>query len=378
MEKVRPEMKASKNRHTRPCRYFQTNSCNKSVDECDFAHVIADDSITQRHAKLCRFYLGGYCRNGDSCLFRHDGSGTDGVDSERWEDEVLKESPRSFSSDESSCKFTHLPLLCIPPTSLGSPGSSPSAYWGQMYDGVVSPRYYSEDVVPYYFPVMMTRKSVPITTVRPVTPHLDPRLGDATAVSPSRSRSKAKMYKTKPCKFYRTPEGCPKGGECTFIHEDFEKRIPISTTFTRNYRPELPSKPLSPLEESRKRGFFPITWRVIGGGVLMGVNNSSDTNEGRSTTSRERPERPTVTSENTHTGVPTPTKALETNFTESAPSVPPSAVLTCNMNVPNVPQASLRSSSSSPRTRARANSIPSTPCASQVNTTTLFAAAELP
>jgi hypothetical protein len=34
--------------------------------------------------------------------------------------------------------------------------------------------------------------------------------------------------------------------------------------------PHLPTKPVSALEESRKKGFFPISWRVIGGGVMMG------------------------------------------------------------------------------------------------------------
>jgi hypothetical protein len=35
-------------------------------------------------------------------------------------------------------------------------------------------------------------------------------------------------------------------------------------------QPDLPPKPLSVLEDNRKKGFFPISWRVIGGGVMMG------------------------------------------------------------------------------------------------------------
>lgn len=33
---------------------------------------------------------------------------------------------------------------------------------------------------------------------------------------------------------------------------------------------QLPQKPASPVEETRKKNFFPVTWRVIGGGVMMG------------------------------------------------------------------------------------------------------------
>src|SRR5215471_1792004 len=33
---------------------------------------------------------------------------------------------------------------------------------------------------------------------------------------------------------------------------------------------DLPSKPLSVQEENRKKGYFPISWRVIGGGVPLG------------------------------------------------------------------------------------------------------------
>lgn len=32
---------------------------------------------------------------------------------------------------------------------------------------------------------------------------------------------------------------------------------------------DLPTKPLSTIEEKKKQGFYPISWRVIGGGVMM-------------------------------------------------------------------------------------------------------------
>lgn len=36
------------------------------------------------------------------------------------------------------------------------------------------------------------------------------------------------------------------------------------------FPPDFPTKPLSPTEERQKNGFFPINWRVIGGGVPLG------------------------------------------------------------------------------------------------------------
>lgn len=50
------------------------------------------------------------------------------------------------------------------------------------------------------------------------------------------------------------------------IHEE-----PLPTT-TQNLKapPGLPPKPTSQQEENRKRNYFPVSWRVIGGGVLIG------------------------------------------------------------------------------------------------------------
>ncbi|EIM85935.1 uncharacterized protein STEHIDRAFT_121928 [Stereum hirsutum FP-91666 SS1] len=118
---------------------------------------------------------------------------------------------------------------------------------------------------------------------------------------------KARAYKTKQCKFFRKDGTCPKGDQCTFIHERRfrperppQPRLPSPTTPTTaspltststdstlsssSLRtpttassvtatvnpPELPQKPLSSLEEMHAKGLFPITWRVIGGGVTLG------------------------------------------------------------------------------------------------------------
>jgi hypothetical protein len=54
------------------------------------------------------------------------------------------------------------------------------------------------------------------------------------------------------------------------IHEEPVPPISASTTQNLKAPPGLPLKPVSQLEESRKRNYFPVSWRVIGGGVLIG------------------------------------------------------------------------------------------------------------
>ena len=63
----------------KPCLYFQTNDCPLSADECDFAHVIATadqfEALKNPQATLrtkpCWFFLGGKCRDGYWCRFKH-------------------------------------------------------------------------------------------------------------------------------------------------------------------------------------------------------------------------------------------------------------------------------------------------------------------
>ncbi|KAL0579866.1 hypothetical protein V5O48_002113 [Marasmius crinis-equi] len=355
----------------RPCRYFQTNSCQRTADECDFAHVIITDATKEpRHARLCRFFLAGYCKNGDDCRFTHEAESPHSEDgmqlislpaSKEPPDGTpitVGESPRSFSSDESTAsKLSHLPPLYIPPT----PGSSPPGYW-PVYEYTVPPYYYSDET-PYYYSTMIqptiTRATEPVAQ--------DPN--DST--NTPRSRAKAKMHKSTPLL-------------SALIHEDSERRTPgsASPTFREQAQTGLPSKPLSPLEESHKRGFYPITWRVIGGGVRMGVNRFPRPSESRSkepSPARQESPIPQPRSKKADSEpwqVSPNEETPEGNLSAQRPqsrSVAPPGVLTLNVNVSNA-----SSSTPSPRTRARANSIPSTPCAAQVKPTVLFAAAELP
>ncbi|KAJ7213845.1 hypothetical protein GGX14DRAFT_444248 [Mycena pura] len=78
-------------------------------------------------------------------------------------------------------------------------------------------------------------------------------------------------YRTKPCRFFKPGSVCPNGEACTFIHSDPKSNDSISTSSPKSSKlqHELPVKPLSKQEEETRKGFFPISWRVIGGGVML-------------------------------------------------------------------------------------------------------------
>ncbi|RPD77928.1 hypothetical protein L226DRAFT_568908 [Lentinus tigrinus ALCF2SS1-7] len=112
------------------------------------------------------------------------------------------------------------------------------------------------------------------------------------AAKPMRHRNQ--YFKTKPCRFYGEPGGCIKGDRCNFIHEHpDEARRPSglvaavppevvsegelesgaessvqgespSTVATSDHTPSVTSG-----SESKKSNFYPVTWRIVGGGVMM-------------------------------------------------------------------------------------------------------------
>ncbi|KAG6866187.1 hypothetical protein C0991_007737 [Blastosporella zonata] len=53
-----------------------------------------------------------------------------------------------------------------------------------------------------------------------------------------------------------------------------ERLLPVPPPAT------LPPKPITAIEESKKKNFFPISWRVIGGGVLMGSESKPSAEPG--------------------------------------------------------------------------------------------------
>ena len=55
-----------------------------------------------------------------------------------------------------------------------------------------------------------------------------------------------------------------------FSIHDTEKVNQATTANSQDRETNLPPKPRSLLEDAKVRNFYPITWRVIGGGVMMG------------------------------------------------------------------------------------------------------------
>ncbi|KAG2151451.1 hypothetical protein DEU56DRAFT_552214 [Suillus clintonianus] len=95
----------------------------------------------------------------------------------------------------------------------------------------------------------------------------------ATRRKAEQEMEKTIQYKTKPCKFFSPLKNCVQGDKCRFIH-DVEKckRAKQADHQARRTAPShLPPKPRSLMEELKARDYHPIPWRVIGGGVMMGL-----------------------------------------------------------------------------------------------------------
>lgn len=90
----------------KPCLYFQTNSCPLPSHECDYAHVIASpeqfEALKTPQANLrskpCKFFLGGVCKDGYWCRFKHPAKLSESSSSSS--DSTAKDEERGVSSDD--------------------------------------------------------------------------------------------------------------------------------------------------------------------------------------------------------------------------------------------------------------------------------------
>ncbi|KAF9013320.1 hypothetical protein BDQ17DRAFT_1343206 [Cyathus striatus] len=174
----------------------------------------------------------------------------------------------------------------------------------------------------------------------------------ALGLSPKKSsrhsgKNRAAKYKTKPCKFYNTLKGCPTGEGCTFIHGESDRALLNLSLSSGGNGAHLSPKALSLGEEGGKKNFFPIPWRVIGGGVLLSSKQSR-----RNSRSRDRG---SGQDELVEEGVNNATATLKQ---QAVPHVVP-------------PDHDERPK---PRRRLRSNSIPPTPSSAHVKVNTLFSA----
>ncbi|KAI8994203.1 hypothetical protein BD414DRAFT_411800 [Trametes punicea] len=120
------------------------------------------------------------------------------------------------------------------------------------------------------------------------------RVGRSSNVSIVRQPKRNQYFKTKPCRFFGEPTGCVKGDRCNFIHEHpNEGRLPTGLAAPVEVMSEgeaesaadssvqgehpastaatsEPSPSVSTQTEQPKKNFYPVTWRVVGGGVTLG------------------------------------------------------------------------------------------------------------
>ncbi|THV03009.1 hypothetical protein K435DRAFT_775181 [Dendrothele bispora CBS 962.96] len=171
---------------------------------------------------------------------------------------------------------------------LVAPASSPTSAMAMAMEAASSPTSPMASVATTG--TSSTTPSGSSSTPKCLSPETDPKPKSMSKLRKDLNREA--KYKTKPCKFWKARGACPRGDECTFMHGEDDKGWPHNTSTSANsvsndsqsqsspvsstssdggnVKHQLPSKPLSELEEKRQRGFFPINWRVIGGGVLMG------------------------------------------------------------------------------------------------------------
>lgn len=340
-------------RHTKPCKYFQARKCPHPADVCDFAHVVPALPVGRKSLIMCRYDAAGHCKNGSSCHYRHRGDGVsvDGVliaDPEprpEWQsigsptDNAYAEtSPfgyASYNDPWGSSSVINIPVFPSNSTLHNAIDLSPLHSRNSICTTTSMSSTDSDDVVViteapsftehshlYQSQVRVVEAPSP-THIPPLYPTLNNSLGIHTPtwvdprpqvnVTPrvsSRSsvRPKPLKYKTKPCKFYNRETGCPSGEECTFRHNEL-----VHPNTSKNY--------------------FPISWRVIGGGVLIGSKKTD-----------YDPEEGSVSS------------------SESLGSLEPSAPKPTSLPLPKT------------FSRPRSNSIPPTPTTNQVKVGSLFSA----
>lgn len=372
-----------KKRHTKPCKFFQTNRCTLSAQDCDFAHILSIE-MSAKSSTPCWYFAAGHCVNGSRCRFNHvspdqgasdnfrvpvDGApiGRGNVDEKFCGPDItwLVKAARGNVDPDTVRSSGYMnpwyigatqPIysppvpvatrMQVPPSNFhhdvsrmestfsASTSSSSSSdegfasiiqedmkYGEQSYqhssqpdDASPNPHHpfislhpsHNHPQQPYthnsYLPPLRMLIPSPLFDPSPVLPHLAPPAPDPcgayafhmsaspvsvlpTAVlkkgrSKAKARQKSANYKTKPCRYFRVSKTCPNGLDCTFIHDEpghqrssiglnvSQEGTPVDVP--RPLPPGLPLKPVTLAEENKKRNYFPISWRVIGGGVLIG------------------------------------------------------------------------------------------------------------
>ncbi|PFH53417.1 hypothetical protein AMATHDRAFT_1470 [Amanita thiersii Skay4041] len=177
------------------------------------------------------------------------------------------------------------------------------------------------------------------------------------------SKKKLKKYKTKPCRFFSANRSCPNGNSCTFIHDEHMATLRKSiakTGRTEDHSSDSSSSgnvspQLSPIqssavslskEQTGSKNVCPVSWRVIGGGVMVGGASTSADQAGREAAD------------------------VSSTYSESFLDSPTFFLGAMHMQLPGSTESEVKKVAK----RARASSIPSKPSLRQMTAEGLFPA----
>lgn len=276
------------------CRYYATGSCRRG-SACRFVHL-QSQSVPKEyahprehavHTRICRYYTAGHCQRGSACHFMH--SPPESVPREYvypHEYEVYTRTPRKGwdqgigHSHGYTSYAVHTVAPHVAPYGFGARyafdnssdiSSSDSTPSDQDLSTAFRIMTIEEPVSSEYFPSAFSQSPPSLQYPN----NTDTRCGDvsypgynrgytptglktqaATYRKAEQGKEKLTLYRTKPCKFFSARKTCPEGNKCRFIH-DLEKGKKARKADNQ--------------EELKARDYYPITWRVIGGGVMMGL-----------------------------------------------------------------------------------------------------------
>ncbi|KAA1469685.1 hypothetical protein DENSPDRAFT_637460 [Dentipellis sp. KUC8613] len=314
-------------RHSKPCKFFQRGACALTAEECKFAHVKQFSRHTgiPRMQQPCKYFLAGRCTLGEYCRYTHpkelivQGNATaPGVKRpsfdmpnafEGHQPEYYYATPTASPQSLHSQLYAPAPLPSPALTELShlilrddsahyspsdtdadvpslsrSARSSPSAQSSDIPDDSepaspdddahafpYTPRAWAASPPPppaALLPVGACFAAGPFGQAYPAVYGLQPLSPPAAVREPLRSprahggARRGKLFKKKECKYYRAHGCCPRGEDCTYVH--LTPRVSVKSP------PSLPRRPVKDIEEQHAKGYYPIMWRVIGGGVMMG------------------------------------------------------------------------------------------------------------
>lgn len=297
------------------CRYYATGSCRRA-SACRFVHLQPENVPQENaysneqpvHTRICRYYAAGHCRRGSACHFVHSlpESAPQGIPPLVYaypnRHEVHTRTPlKGWDQDIGhSHGYTAYAIYTVAPHtepyrfdtrgafdnfSDVSSNSSPS---DQSLNAAFQVITIEEPVPSEYLPSAFSQSSPSLQYPNNAGPRcgnvaypgydrgytltgLKPRT--ATRRKAEQAKEKQTLYRTKPCKFFSAHKSCPKGNKCRFFHDvEKSKRAKKADNQARETpSSHLPPKLHSPQEEFKAHDYYPITWRVIGGGVMMGI-----------------------------------------------------------------------------------------------------------